>query len=78
MFTVTQILSIWGYKNQTHTVTHIAEWREKRCGSGISKKFSDPLIFDEKRLKILAPQRLDAAMAFVISRSRVQVTFPTC
>ena len=26
LFTVTQILSIWGYKNQTHTVTHIAEW----------------------------------------------------
>lgn len=25
LFTVTQILSIWGYKNQTHTVTHIAE-----------------------------------------------------
>ena len=36
-------------KNQTHTMTHIAERREKRCGSGALKKFSDLLIFDEKR-----------------------------
>lgn len=35
-------------ENWTHTVTHIAEWREKRCGSGISKKFPDLLIFDKK------------------------------
>ena len=37
-------------KNQTHTVTHIAERCEKRGGSGTLKKFPDLLIFDEKRL----------------------------
>lgn len=43
-------------KNQTHTVPHIAERREKRCGSGTLKKFSDLLIVDEKRLQIIALQ----------------------
>ena len=41
-------------KNQTHTATHIAERREKRCRSGTLKKFPDLLIFDEKRFQTLA------------------------
>ena len=61
-------------KNQTHTATHIAERREKRCRSGTLKKFPDLLIFDEKRLKTIALQRIEAGMGFVISRSGVRVT----
>ena len=61
-------------KNQTHTVTHIAECWDKSCGSGTLKKFSDLLIFDEKRLETLIPQWLAAGMGFVISRSGVRVT----
>ena len=61
-------------KNQTHTVTHIAERCEKRGGSGTLKKFPDLLIFDKKRLQTLALQWLAAGMGFVISRSGVRVT----
>ena len=61
-------------KNQTHTATHIAERREKRCRSGTLKKFPDLLIFDEKRFQTLALQRIEAGMGFVISRSGVRVT----
>lgn len=35
-------------ENWTHTMTHIAEWWDKFCGSGVLKKFSDLLIFNEK------------------------------
>lgn len=48
--------ALGGLENQTHTMTHIAERREKRCGSGTLKKFSDLLIVDEKRLQIIALQ----------------------
>ena len=61
-------------ENWTHTVTHIAEWREKRCGSGISKKFPDLLIFDKKHLQTLVLQWIEDGMGFVISRSGVRVT----
>lgn len=40
-------------KNQTHTVTHIAERCEKRGGSGTLKKFPDLLIFDKNASKPL-------------------------
>ena len=61
-------------KNQTHTMTHIAERCEKRGGSGTLKKFPDLLIFDEKRLQPIVLQWLAAGMGFVISRSGVRVT----
>ena len=61
-------------KNLTQTVTHIAERREKRWGSGTLKKFPDLLIFDEKRIQTLALQWIEAGMGFVISRSGVRVT----
>ena len=61
-------------KNLTHTVTHIAERREKRWGSGTLKKFPDLLIFDEKRLQTIVLQWIAAGMGFVISRSGVRVT----
>ena len=61
-------------KNQTHTMTHIAERWKKSCGSGTLKKFPDLLIFDENRLQTIALQWFEARMGFVISRSGVRVT----
>jgi hypothetical protein len=61
-------------KNQTHTLTHIAERCEKRGGSGTLKKFPDLLIIDEKRLQTIVLQWIEAGMGFVISRSGVRVT----
>ena len=61
-------------KNQTHTVTHIAECWDKSCGSGTLKKFPDLLIFARKHLQTIALQWIEAGMGFVISRSGVRVT----
>ena len=58
--------ALGGLENQTH----IGERWEKRCGSGIQKKFPDLLIFCEKRIQILALQWIEAEMSFGISRSR--------